>query len=171
MAECDLTEMGYGECEDANGDVEEDGPVNETKTPMGMLDALRALPPNAKKIEVAKYVEPGYGFSLLKFYSAERVPHKVAFTVSRRTLPHPAGQGVSESTFSTHAAFADELRTSMSPKHIAMLVKTNRNHTFLFWRIIKKIMPAYFKKFGKLNAISAAELAEDAAAAFGGLAL
>ena len=129
---------------------------------MGLLDAQRALPRGAKKLAKAKYEEPGYGFSLIKFYSVERVPHKVAFTLSRRVLPHPAGQPVSESTFSTHAAFADELRTCMSPEHIAMLVKCNRNHDFLFSRISGKIKASYFEKFGNLNLMSAAERAADA---------
>ena len=53
---------------------------------MGLLDALRALPRRAKKLAKAKYDEPGYGFSLLRFYSKERVPHKMAFTLSRLVL-------------------------------------------------------------------------------------
>ena len=81
------------------------------------------------------------------------------FKLSRRILPHPASQGVSESTFSTHAAFADELRTSMSPKHISMLVQCHRNHAFLFNRIRSKIKAFYVVRHGKANTISSAEQA------------
>ena len=90
-AECDLLDMTYDDPHDEADDIEE-AEEDETKTPMGKLDALRALPRGAKQLEKAKYMVPGHGFSLLKFYSDERDHHKEAFFLCRRTLSHPAGQ-------------------------------------------------------------------------------
>jgi len=104
----DLLDMmfdgGGSDDEDEDGDSSSDDA--ETKTPMGMLDTLRALKGRAKEREMAKYSKDGK-FSLLKFLSDERKPQKVAFTKGRRVLCDPAGQSVSESTFSIHAAFSD----------------------------------------------------------------
>ena len=159
----DLLDMAYDEAdEDVDDEVEQerdDVVEDETKTPMGKLDAMRTLPRGAKQIEKDKYVEDGYGFSLLKFYSDERDKHKVAFTLARRILAHPASQSVSESTFSTHAAFADPLRTNMSPEHISMLVMCNRNHKLLFHRIRRKIKAAYYAKYGKTGVVTDSEVA------------
>jgi len=73
LVECNLTDLGYEECEDENDEIETE-PTDETKTPMSLLDALRALPRGAKQPTKAKYDEPGLGLSLLKFYFEERVP-------------------------------------------------------------------------------------------------
>ena len=97
--------------EDDDDDDDEDSSDEdvEAMNPMGMLNALRALKGRAKEREVAKY-SIGGKFSLLKFLSDERTPQKVVFTKGRRVLCDPAGQSVSESTFSIHAAFSDNLR-------------------------------------------------------------
>ena len=80
LVKFDLTELGYEECEEENDDIEIDA-TDETKTPMGLLDALRALPRGAKQLTKVKYDEPGYGFSQLKFYSEEHVSNKAAFAL------------------------------------------------------------------------------------------
>ena len=151
MIACDLLDMAYGDVESEHDDDHDEDVEDETKTPMERLDALRALPRVAKKIAMAKYLEKGRGFSLHKFYSDEREVHKEAFRLTRRTLYHPSSQDVSESTFSIHVAFADELRTNMSMS--PMMVQFNRNHKFLFHRIRSKIKAAYFAKNGRKNFI------------------
>ena len=92
MVDFDLTELGHEECEDDNNEIETE-PTDETKPPMGVLDALRVLARGAKKLTKAKFDDPGYGFSLLKFYSEERVPHKAAFTLlkGRKQTRAPSG--------------------------------------------------------------------------------
>jgi hypothetical protein len=149
----DLLAMMFDGGGSDNEDEDSSSDDAETKTPMRMIDTLRALKGRAKEREMAKYSKDGK-FSLLKFLSDERKPQKVAFTKGRRVLCDPAGQSVSESTFSIHAAFSDSRRMNMSPEHLGMMVKLNCNHDFLFHLIKGKIKARYFEKFGSDNLIA-----------------
>ena len=116
---------------------------------MDKFEKLRKLKGAARTEEIRKYVNDAGEFSLLKFLDKNRDELKPAFILGRRTLADPAGQSVSESTFSIHAAFATDLRRQLSPRVISMMVKLNRNHARLLNRIRAKIWDRYCKKFGK----------------------
>ena len=67
--EVGLLGMSYGEDKVMGEQKTEEvtAAVDETTTPMGKLDLLRKLPPQAKILRVQQYCTPGHGFSLLKF--------------------------------------------------------------------------------------------------------
>lgn len=133
----------------AGADEEPDQSDDDGETTADKFEKLRKLKGAARTEEIRKYVNDAGEFSLLKFLDKNRDELKPAFILGRRTLADPAGQSVSESTFSIHAAFATDLRRQFSPRVISMMVKLNRNHARLFNRIRAKIWDRYCKKFGK----------------------
>jgi len=131
---------------DAVDDVDEDDDPDETT--VDKFNKLRALKGKERSNEIVKYLDQEGGFSLLKFLDKQRVTLKAAFVLGRRVLSDPAGQAVSESTFSIHAAFDGDLRKDLAPEAISRMIKLNRNHQRYFNRIKPLIKARYEAKFG-----------------------
>jgi hypothetical protein len=148
-----LDEAYFGDVPDAADSEDE----VEESTPMGKIDALRRLRGHARVAEMAKYPGDDGRFSLLKWLDVERETHKVAFVLGRRVLGDRASQSVSESTFSTHAAFTGDLRQNLGSKYLAIYVKLNRNHALFFHKIVGKIKAAYIAKYGRSGGEPAVE--------------
>ena len=138
-----MSEGFSGVTEAVEDDDDDDGETTAHK-----IDKLRALKGQERAAEMAKYFENGR-FSLLKFLSVNRKELKPAFILGRRILSDPAGQSVSESTFSIHAAFASDLRRKLGAHVTSMMIKLNRNHARYFKRILPKIWARYCEKFGR----------------------
>ena len=64
-------------------------------------------------------------------------------------FPDLLSEGVFESCFSTHAAFASDLRKTTKPHVIARMVFVNRNPDLLFEKIKGKIKPRYMATRGR----------------------
>ena len=144
-------------------DDDDDDDVMELTT-VDRLNKFRCLEGKARSDEIIKYLDEDGAFSLLKFLGEQRATLKPAFVLGRRTLPHPAGQAVSESTFSTHAAFDSDLRKNLGNRATARMVKLNKNHARYFLRIKPLIKGRYDSKFGRDAAKAKASAANAAAA-------
>lgn len=80
---------------------------------------------------------------MLKFFSKEGENHPVPKRMSQRHHIDLPSEAVSESTFSTHAAFATDLRASTAPEVIADLVYCHRNDALLWSRVKGKVKDRY----------------------------
>ena len=80
---------------------------------------------------------------MLKLASETRATRPVHHRMTQQCMVDLLSEGVSESAFSTHAAFATDLRASTRPAVIAKMVFCNRNHKLLFEKIKDKIKAEY----------------------------
>ena len=145
-----MARSGDGDYSTAAGDAVDDDDEDDDpdETTVDKFNKLRALKGKERSNEIVKYLDQEGGFSLLKFLDKQRVTLKAAFVLGRRVLSDPAGQAVSESTFSIHAAFDGDLRKDLAPEAISRMIKLNRNHQRYFNRIKPLIKARYEAKFG-----------------------
>ena len=82
-------------------------------------------------------------FNVLKFFSQEGENYPVPKRMCQRFHNDLPSEAVSESTFSTHAAFATDLRSSTAPDVISDMVYCHRNDALLWARIKGKVKDRY----------------------------
>jgi hypothetical protein len=85
-------------------------------------------------------------FDLLKFMTAVGDRHPIAKLLCKRFCIDLPSEGVSESTFSTHAGFATDLRTCTRPWVVSAMVFCKRNHAYFYDKIKHLIWVRYMKK-------------------------
>ena len=79
---------------------------------------------------------------MLKLAQCSEAERPVHHRMTQEIFADLLSEGVSESTFSTHAAFATDLRKNTRPEIVAKMVFCNRNFALLFGTIKSKIIPA-----------------------------
>jgi hypothetical protein len=111
--------------------------------PMSRLQEFESLR-GSKSLE--KYKTLNGRFDLLKFMTAVGNKHPIAKLLCKRFCIDLPSEGVSESTFSTHAGFATDLRTCTRPWVVSAMVFCKRNHAYFFDKIKHLIWARYMKK-------------------------
>ena len=85
----------------------------------------------------------GGWFDVLKFFSKEGDNHPVPKRMCQRHHADLPSEAVSESTFSTHAAFATDLRSRTAPDVISDMLYCHRNDALLWARIKGRVKNRY----------------------------
>ena len=111
------------------------------------MESLGALRKDESKQE--QFLDDNGRFDILKFANCTKLERPVHYRMMKEIFADLLSEGVSESCFSTHAAFATDLRKSTNPHVVSVMVFCNRNHDLLFERIKAKIKPRYMAKWGR----------------------
>ena len=136
----------------------ENAPEIRKLTEMETLQVLREDPEEQEAYETDGRMDM---FKLADLTASKRPVH---YRMTQRIFADNLSEAVSESTFSTHAAFATDLRSTTRPEVIAKMVFANRNHSLLFHRIRGKIWKRYMSKF-RVGASSSGAAASSGGAA------
>ena len=128
---------------ESDDDEEEEAEDCRAYTEMESLEALRKDP-----AKLLQFMDDGR-LDLLKFATATKTERPLHYVMMKEVFSDLLSEGVSESCFSTHAAFATDLRKTTDPRVIPAMVFCNRNHDLLFELIKDKIKPRYMAKFGR----------------------
>jgi hypothetical protein len=105
--------------------------------------------PRACPEKLQLYNDDNDRFDMFLLADKTRYERPVHYNMTMEVFPDTHSEGVAESCFSTHAAFATDLHKTTAPVHVAMMVFCNRNHDLLFEQIEQKIQARYMAMYGR----------------------
>ena len=112
------------------------------------MESLESLRMNTAKLE--QLIGADGRFDIFKFTTCTKTEWPVHYRMMKMVFADLLSEGVSESCFSTHSAFATDLRKNTAPVVISSMVYCNRNHKLLYHKVQGKVKARYEAKYGKV---------------------